>query len=482
MESARAWVPLSQLVGAKLPLEDILNAVRQFDRREALFTLGRIAADLANTRGGVLGSEARAWTHNLLVQRIGSANATEDAVSRAVARLSPGTAVAHGHVVFALQHLILTRASSSGGRRPDDGQLAFLMLALNDHLPSWPNESAELSATEGVVASMFFASVFNESSYDPLRFLVRITRILGGDVAGSPIGAEDWVKLQVQAFGCSFRDYAEQFLVPVFMLSRTWRNNEPPVLAPTAWTKGDAALLYERWFREASLDVDDVNAWPTSSAGPLGLPPTFFRTPFVRLDDSMLCLSPWHLKDHVGLGSWAKLNSAAKQMFGTDSNQRFASTFGYLFEHWCAGIAQRAKVRGAFKGKLVLPTATGADDEIEDVVVIDRDRVVLFSAKSSLVPENSLKCATSQAAVIKWLKRFYFDEGAKGENGGYRGGALRLLDRKVQKIRNGDYTKRGIKKNALVLPVVVCFDKVGETPVLYKWIDEECSRLGILSA
>jgi hypothetical protein len=480
MEHARPWTPLSELVGAKLPLEQILGTIRGFNRRDGLFTLSCIAADLANTSGGILGKEARSWTHDLLVQRAGSPNALEDAVSRAVARLGKGTAITHGHVLFVLQHLLLTLGSDEG-RRPDDGQLAFLMLALNDYLPSWSEETPALSPTEATLASMFFATIFNESSDDPLRFLMRLVGIVGGDISGGPISADEWRAIQAEAFGCSFEDYVEQFLVPVFMLSRSWTSKEPPVLAPAAWTQGNAAALYARWFQEAALP-DRAASWKPSTEEPLALPRVFFRTPFVSVGDNVLCLSPWHMRDHARLGTWARLNLAAKKFFRTDSIQRFSATFGYLFERWCANVARTAAARGPFKGKLVLPSSPGAEDEIEDVVVLDRDRVALLSAKSSLVPESQLKCARSLGDAIVWLRRFFFEDPQDAKASGHRGGALWLLDRKIQRIRSGEYAHRGIKRNALILPVVVSFDNVGESSILYKWLQDECARLGILSA
>jgi hypothetical protein len=480
MEHAGAWVTLSQLVGAKLSLEQIVATVRRFSRTEGLFTLARIAADLANAKGGLLGDEARAWTKDLLAQRIGSPNPLENAVSRAVSQLGDRNPIAHGHVVFVLEQLLLTLGADDG-RRPGDGELAFLMLALNDYLPAWHEESPDLSTTESVLGSMFFATIFNEYSDDPLRFIVRLASILGGDVAGSPISAADWTEMHKQAFGCSFVDYVEQFLVPVFLLSRTWRAAEPPILAPAQWAKGPQASLYERWFQEASLPPTD-STWRVSEQWPLDLPRAFFRTPFVRLQDHVLALSPWHIRDHATLGTWAKLNEAAKKLLGSKGNQKFMSAFGYLFERWCARIARDASVRGTFKGKVLLPSSPGAEDEIEDIVVVDRERVVLLSVKASLVPETNLKCAESVNDVITWLRRFFLESAESAKTTGYRAGALWLLDRKVQKIRAGVYEKRGIKKNALVLPVVVCFDNVGECGVLYKWLDEECKRLGILSA
>jgi hypothetical protein len=176
------------------------------------------------------------------------------------------------------------------------------------------------------------------------------------------------------------------------------------------------------------------------------------------------------------------LNSAAKKILGTASNQQFTSTFGYLFERWCASVAAEAAAQPTFKGKLLLPSSPGSHDEIEDVVVIDRDRVALFSAKSSLVPEANLKAARSLSAVVEWLRRFFFIDKDTAQLTGFREGTLRLLDKKIQRIRAGEYESRGIRRNALVIPVVISFDNVGESGVLYKWIEEECDRLGILSA
>ncbi len=43
------------------------------------------------------------------------------------------------------------------------------------------------------------------------------------------------------------------------------------------------------------------------------LPGSFFRTPFVGVDDKLLGLSPWHNEITRALGTWAKLNAASKR-------------------------------------------------------------------------------------------------------------------------------------------------------------------------
>jgi hypothetical protein len=188
------------------------------------------------------------------------------------------------------------------------------------------------------------------------------------------------------------------------------------------------------------------------------------------------------MRDHAILGTWAKLNGAAKEVLGTSSNQRFAATFGYLFERWCASLAKEAARHRGFKGRLLVPSSPGASDEIEDVVVVDRERVALFSVKASLVKEPALKTARSLDAMIEWLRRFFFANPTTEKQAGYRGGALWLLDQKIERIRAGAYESRGLPRHSLIIPVVVSFDKVGESGILYRWIEEECSRLGILSA
>ena len=71
MEHVKRWTPLSELVGQAMPVEQIVEAIRPFSRRDGLFSLCRIAGDLANADGGLMGAEARGvkWDFEL---RMGS--------------------------------------------------------------------------------------------------------------------------------------------------------------------------------------------------------------------------------------------------------------------------------------------------------------------------------------------------------------------------------------------------------------------------
>ena len=120
MANVHAWAGLRDLVHVEMPPAKILSNAASFHRDETFFTLARIAADLANSDGGVLGETARSWTRDLLIHRRASSNPLEAAVSHAVAQLSPERAIAHAHVVFFLQVHTVAKGSASG-TIPRDG-------------------------------------------------------------------------------------------------------------------------------------------------------------------------------------------------------------------------------------------------------------------------------------------------------------------------------------------------------------------------
>jgi hypothetical protein len=482
--NTHAWATLAELLGQSMPPSVLLAHVRDLRREEMLFKLARFAAILANSRGSVLGAEARAWTRDLLMERRDSSHPLEAAVARALEKLSVDRAVGHAHVVYLLQLLAVAYGSPTGPT-PHDGFLAFLMLAANDHIPEWtPDKGAALSNIENVLGPVFFCSSFNRSD-DPMRTLLRIVDIAGHRSERHFPDPQLWERVQREAFGTSFEEYVELFLAPMLLISKGWGLERPPAMLHEQWRGRDdrERALYERWLAEASLTLDAATlafASRTMPSGLPGLPQEFFRRPFVKIGSHILCLSPWHIRDHAVLGTWAKLNAASKRVLDTSSNQVFSSAFGDSFEHWCASLAEEAAGAPTFRDAVILPSAPGAEDEIEDVVMRDGKYVAMFSAKASPVPEASLKTAEHVRDVIAWLQRFFFEgqDGARAR--GYRGGAALLLDRKIQRLRAGDYEARGLRKNAIVLPCIISFDNVGESGILYKWLDQECRRLGIL--
>jgi hypothetical protein len=242
--------------------------------------------------------------------------------------------------------------------------------------------------------------------------------------------------------------------------------------------------LCGRWLDEASMTLDEARTAFSSrqmASGLLGFTPEFFRKPFVRMDQqNLVCLSPWHMRDHALFGTWFKLNEAAKKVLKTKDNQRYSSALGYSFEHWCASIAKEASESGDFTGSLILPSESGAEDEIEDVVVVEGNVIALFSAKAKLVREASLKTANYVEHTVEWLRQFFFESEVDAKAKGHRAGVAVLLDKRVTKIRNGEFD--GLDRNMIVLPCVISFDNVGESGILYRWLAEECAKRNLLSA
>ena len=431
-----SWTSLTTLVGGALPARQILADIAARDRSETVFTLARIAADLANVPGGLFGEEARAWTHDLLKQRVDSTNPMERAISLAVTGLPSGSVIAHAHAIYALQLFAIIRGTP-GAPPPADGQLAFLMLAVNDYLPEWPRRPmTPMTEIEDVLASILLCSIFNRSD-DPLRFIVRVASIL--ERAPESLSSKvTWAEVEQEAFGSSCREYVESFLVPLFFSSKTWGHSTPPVVFPKAWeTLGPSPTLYRRWLAEASLPIEEAAVAFAARPLPSGLyalPATFFRTPFLVIGENLVGLSPGHVRDYAILGTWGKLNAACKKLLGTDSIQAFSSAWGGMFERWCADLATEAASSPHATERVILPSQPGASDEIEDVIFQDGDVVALLSAKASLVPEAKLKSAESPDAAIGWLKRFFFEEPADAKKKGHRGGAIYLLDKKVALI------------------------------------------------
>jgi hypothetical protein len=472
-----------------MPPADLIARVRTLHREETIWKLARFAAVLANTPGSVLGSEARAWTRDLLVSGQESPNPLEAAVGRAVARLPLDRAIGHAHVVFLLQLLTVVYASPTG-MVPSDGLLAFLMLAANDHIPEWspPKDESSLSGIEQVLGPSFFCASFNRSD-DAVRSLLRAVDLMGYRSERQFPDAGAWDRVQQEAFGTSFGEYVDLFLTPMSVIARGWDGAEhPPAIRLTEWGQDDRERgLFARWLREASMTLDEAGqafGARRLGSGLLGLTSEFFRKPFVQVDDKhFVCLSPWHMRDHVAFGTWAKLNQASKNLLGSSGNKVFSAAFGYSFEHWCGSLAREAYESDACTDELILPSEPGAADEIEDVVFYEGRLVALFSTKAKLVRETSLRTANFLEDPVEWLRQFFFEDAAAARSRGpYRAGAAALLDARIQKLRNGEYQDRGLDREAVVLPCIVSFDYVGESGALYRWLGEECARRNILSA
>jgi hypothetical protein len=484
LTNAHSWLTLSEVLGTPMPPDVLLANVRQIDRAQMLVGLAQIAAVLEGSPGEVHGAEARAWTHDRLIEAGASPTASD--LQRRVARtLSLATvrqrAIAHPLVIFFLQAIALSDAAAEGGRLTNQAELAFLMLAANDHAPGWLAPPMRPRRYETIAARLCYYGLFNRND-DPLRELARTAMLSEFPPRRGPIAAI-WSELQVEAFGTSFDDYVGNFLAPLFLFSRLWRGEEPPVLDRRLWfpvTQVPEALR-DRWLEAVTLPLDDAVAAARQSLQTTGLPrvpAVFFRKPFLAIaPDRLVPLSPASVSAQLDLAPWGALNQAARAR-GFD-NAQWSSAFGETFERWCRALALEAKASEGFRDEVPLSAEPGDPDEIEDLVFVQGSTVVLASVKAPVFAEKNLKDATSVDDVTAWLRRFFWADRDKAH--GHRGGAIRVLDRVVSRLRAGAFEDRGIARDSVVLPLIVTFDDVGESPALYAWLDQRCKDDRVLS-
>ena len=113
---------------------------------------------------------------------------------------------------------------------------------------------------------------------------------------------------------------------------------------------------------------------------------------------------------------------------------------------------------------------------MEDVICIEGDSAILFSVKSTLVQASAARQALSARKTLDWFELFSFAK--KGPD--WRGGAIRLLDSKIARIRSGEFERHGVGRDLTIYPVVVTFDSLGEHDLLYRWLEHRCRAHGVL--
>ena len=144
---------------------------------------------------------------------------------------------------------------------------------------------------------------------------------------------------------------------------------------------------------------------------------------------------------------------------------------------WVGGVARLASNEPDFTGHVTVPSSPGASDEFEDVVLVEQDVVVLFSAKGSLVRADVAKPGGARRDVIDWYERFFFANHDPKNKEHSAAGAIRLLNEKIDKIRAGDSP---FDRDASVIPVIVTFDELSAFGIVYKWLDSRCKAHALL--
>ncbi|MDC0678730.1 hypothetical protein [Sorangium atrum] len=467
-----------------MPVDILLDYFRKLERASTFTMLAHLAAIIANTDDGILGETSRLLTRSALIFSPGD-SAVESAVREYVLSAADDRAIAHEQVIYFAQAIALLECPEVG-ETPTEGLIAFLLLAANDHVHDWlAPDSSRLDLLDKTVADFWFLSLFNHGG-DPLRQLARTVLMMDQQPRINALSdPTKWRELQRHALGAPFPEYLDSFLSPIFMLSRFWGESAPPVMNPSSLFKETSLApgVGERWLAELTWSLDEAATHLESRRRPNGLPhaPTiFYRKPFVSVrPDVVVASSPWMVAQQLTIGLWGRFNAAAKTMFEKRGNQIWSSTFGELFERWCRSLVAEAQAQGLFAGRAFLSPNLGDDNEIEDVVIFDGNLVMLGSVKAKIVREEAVKIAHSRDDPLEWLRLFFFESRTEGKAKGHRAGALWLLHDKIDRVRAGEYEPR-IPRDAYVLPVLIVFDDICDTPMLYKWLERECVTRGAL--
>jgi hypothetical protein len=125
---------------------------------------------------------------------------------------------------------------------------------------------------------------------------------------------------------------------------------------------------------------------------------------------------------------------------------------------------------------VVLSKSIGDSDEIEDVVIHGSSGLALFSAKASRIEHAVARSALSRRRVLQWIDAFLF--AAKSKK--HRGGALRLLNAKVDRIRAGAWPQVPWPADVPVFPALVSFDDIGDGIGIARMIEQRCAELNLL--
>jgi hypothetical protein len=466
----------ADMTGAPMSAPDLIRAFEGFGWDETFMRTARLAALLANGHG----HEVRKVTHESLTAFARDGNPHLRRAAEYVAA-NPRRPIANEAALYFVEAMALLYGSE-GGLAPSDSTLAQFLLAANDYCTDWrlPN-SAPLTRAEANLVNLARASIHDDSSLGA-RKLAR-SRLLFEPAPPVPEWRDPqaWKAFQREAFGMPFEEYFEGFAAVLShivggLLADPEEPSVPyPIVEPSLWftARPQSKAVAE----ELRITREDAKREikKTTEGLPIG-PSLFYRRPLVEiLPDKLVVASPWVLRELVSGGVWWRHMAAAKRLYGAKGGDLWLRAFGLLVEGWCQQVAGWAGRAPGFRGTVLIPEAPGTE-EVEDIVILNKMDVALFSVKARMLKEDVLKGAQSDRGVIDWYNDFLF---AKATNS-FRGGAVRLLDAKVRKLRAGEFSAH-VHPNALVLPVIVTYDDLGaDNQSMTKWLVRRCHEENLL--
>lgn len=471
----------TEVAGRPFPIEHLVKELGEHNFRDTFLQVARLGSVAANSDGGSRGELAAELTTKLLAGYSGSLRPLEALVADFILAQGSRRTVLHEQCVYLLLALA-TLYCGEVGAAPSFAKVAFWLLAANDYLPSWDADARALDTYEDAVAEFWRATRFNQGNHSK-RDLVRGALLFRERPPRGPLGAR-WEKLQIEAFGMPYDQYAAELAAPLSLLASTWGtrlDNSPlrsPIIEPIQWCRGSDA--HARFFSTRAWTRDEARLRLRESLGPSGVPRgigAFTRRPFMLIGSELLVASPWPVRESLRLSAWASYREAEQKVTG--SSGAWMPGFGDLLETWCRRIANAGapRIAAATGAEIIMSRNIGGDDEFEDVIITDGRRLALFSVKSSLAPHTIARTECSKSEVVDWHERFFFEKPQREKR--QRGGVLRQLDAKIRRVRDGALFPR-VARDAFIIPVVVTFEHFGDSFALYSWLRRRCERERLL--
>lgn len=482
----KAYLTSREVFGETMSANFLKERIRSFGWKSSVTSLARLAAFIQNP--ATTAEQVRTKTVDPIHEIFGDIAATP-MLNRAkiFARLNRAhIQIAHEEVLAYLQHLVLVEGGD-GDEGPSDAELTLWMLGANCHLGEWSEpDERELTREEKVIALLMRRHCFDKSG-DWAAIAVRNYELFRTCPADQSLGGGDaWAQLQEEAFGCSFEVYYLLILAP--LAARAIRQivsaDDIPAVSVDYWKSVECDL---NWVKKCldGLAVSREEARSqilerknsVNSDGLLHAPSLLRRKPLLTDGEGWLITAPAGIIALFHAGPWGAYLEKLKVIHGGSNGfKRWSSAFGAAFEQYCADWAKSAAASSVFRRswKMIVPGNPGTADEIEDVILIEDDEAVVFSVKSSMVPEETLRIAKSQSAAIDWIDRFLFSSAKSFK------GAIRKLSANIDEIRRGDFASRGASETLKIHPVLVTYDALGEDVDLYARIRRKCIEYNLL--
>ncbi|WP_152621943.1 hypothetical protein, partial [Archangium violaceum] len=370
-----AYLTHAEVRGRPYSAQALREMLASFSWEKTFFQLAAIAGSLANFQLDQ-GSSLVRLTHDSLRRLKLHPNQQMWSIGEFVDK-NPDRPLIHEQCIYFLQAMAILEGRPDGPA-PSDLHMAFMLLAANDHLSFWRDaDKPPLPNLELVTAELCHVARFNRYP-DPLRRMVRTAMIFERQPPqGLFADAKNWEMLQQRAFGCSFTDYFDTFVVPLFMASQQWGAStksgayEGPMLNPEQWLS--KTNLPHDWatgfLQELSITREEARKQLKASLRNNGLPHApviFIRKPFLKTDSGhLIAASPWAVQEQLRGGLWMRFMRASEKF--SKKQETWTSTFGHLFEMACREVAQEGSKEHGFSEQVELSKAPGSADELEDV-------------------------------------------------------------------------------------------------------------------